>query len=145
MKEHYVKVTTPVILEEDMVAMQLWESYCCLLWRTRVLIIMCLVMTIICSTGWRETTLVVWNMLPLVLGERQGRNIINQSWVWHILTSIRYDQYPDNTLENEELGMELRHFFFGYGFAYFVVRKEIMRMAFVDLYGDVVYESVRYK
>ena len=47
--------------------------------------------------------------------------------------------------ENEKLGMELKFFEADYGFAYFVATKEEMRVQLVNIYGEVIYESVRQK
>jgi len=67
----------------------------------------------------------------------------------HIITGAggksRYNQHDDTTQENVDLGMELRHFFVGYGFAHFVVTRDQITVRFVDIYGDIVYQSVRYK
>jgi len=67
----------------------------------------------------------------------------------HIVTGAggksRYHQHDDTTQENLDMGMELKHFFVGYGFAHFAVSKDEIRVRFVDIYGDIAHDSVRYK
>jgi len=73
----------------------------------------------------------------------------NSKGVEHITTGAggksRYHQHSDTTHENEKLGMELKHFFVGYGFAHFVVMKDKITVKLVDIYGDVAHTSVRFK
>jgi len=57
----------------------------------------------------------------------------------------RYHQHDDTTQENLDLGMELKHFFVGYGFTHWSVSKDQIRVRFVDIYGDVSHDTVRYK
>merc|ERR1712013_93300 len=67
----------------------------------------------------------------------------------HIITGAggksRYYQQDDTTQENLDLGMELKHFFVGYGFAHFSVSKDQIRVRFVDINGNVAHESIRRK
>jgi len=67
----------------------------------------------------------------------------------HIITGAggksRYYQQDDTTQENLDLGMELKHFFVGYGFAHFSVSKDQIRVRFVDIDGNVAHESIRHK
>lgn len=71
------------------------------------------------------------------------------SEIEHVVTGAggmsRYHKNDDNVRENEERGMELKYFEAEYGFAYFVIKKEEMTLQLVNIYGEVVYESVRRK
>jgi len=71
------------------------------------------------------------------------------SAVEHVVTGAggqnRYHKNDDNVEENEKLGMELKFFDDIYGFSYFVVGKEEMKLQIVNIYGEVMHESVRYK
>jgi len=73
----------------------------------------------------------------------------NAAGIDHVTTGAggkeRYHSHEDSVTENEELGMEMRHFEADYGFSYFVVKKDEIRMQFVSNYGKVIYEYVRNK
>ena len=101
-------------------------------------------------------------VLPIMKGNNvdfymSGHDHNQQHWVEkdhptrleHIITGAggksRYHQHDDTTQENLDLGMELKHFFVGYGFAHFSVSKDQIRVRFVDIDGNVAHESIRHK
>ena len=54
-----------------------------------------------------------------------------------------YDQWSSSVHENEDLGMELKFFDKSYGFSYFIVSREQIRVQFVDDNGIVMHEFTR--
>ena len=73
----------------------------------------------------------------------------NTDGVEHVITGAggqnRYNFNEDYVTINEQLGMEMKFFDDIYGFSYFVVGSEGIKMQFVNLYGEVIYESFRNK
>ena len=56
-----------------------------------------------------------------------------------------YDQWSSSVHENEDLGMELKFFDKSYGFSYFIVSRDQIRVQFVDDNGIVMHEFTRPK
>ena len=73
----------------------------------------------------------------------------NSGGIDHVITGAggknKKPKDEKHLTENEQLGMEMRHFEAEYGFSFFVIKKDEISMQFVNYDGNVIYEYVRNK